>query len=331
MKLLDIIEVNKKFNDTQACSNVNISINEGEFFTLLGPSGCGKTTLLRIIAGFETLDSGEITINDKSIVNTPIEKRNIGMVFQNYALFPHMNVFDNIAYGLKIKGEKKHIIKEKVSQYLNIVNLYGYERREIAQLSGGEQQRVALARALIIEPQILLLDEPLSNLDAKLRDQMRIELKLIQKKLGITTIFVTHDQNEALIISDRIAVFNKGKCLQVGIPSEIYETPTERFVATFVGESNIFYKDQFPIKKNYYKKYIIIRPQNISLNKEQGHMSGIIEFITITGVLIEYNIRVDKKLIKVVMLNNKQESNNYKVNDQVFLIIDENKINTFDD
>lgn len=327
--MLDIIGVNKTFGETTACSNISLKIESGEFFTLLGPSGCGKTTLLRLIAGFETTDSGIININNENITHTPVEKRNVSMVFQNYALFPHMNVFDNIAYGLKMKKVKKTSIIEKVTKYLDLVNLSGYESRTIADLSGGEQQRVALARALIVEPEILLLDEPLSNLDAKLKDKMRLELKNIQKKVGITTIFVTHDQKEALTISDRIAVFNKGVCLQVGAPAEIYESPCDEFVATFVGETNIFRKSELKLKDNTLNEYILIRPQDISLSLDEGELVGKIESIIITGVLIEYAVRVETRSVKVVTLNNKFESNKYKVDDTVFLNIDENKVTSF--
>jgi ABC-type Fe3+/spermidine/putrescine transport system ATPase subunit len=333
MKFLEIININKSFDNTNACSNVNISINEGEFFTLLGPSGCGKTTLLRLIAGFITPDFGEITISAKSIINMPIDKRDVGMVFQNYALFPHMNVFENIEYGLKIKKMKKSEIEKKVLKYIELVNLTGYEKRKIAELSGGEQQRVALARALITEPKVLLLDEPLSNLDAKLKDKMRYELMRIQKKLGITTIFVTHDQQEALTISDRIAVFNKGKCLQVGTPFDIYQNPADLFVATFVGETNTFKKDDFPfITTKNYKENIIVRPQDITMSKtiKDNDTTAYIENILVTGVLIEYTLRVKKHLIKVISLNNEHANNRYLLNEKVSLTLNEDKVNTFE-
>lgn len=333
MKFLEIININKSFDNTNACSNVNISINEGEFFTLLGPSGCGKTTLLRLIAGFITPDFGEITISAKSIINMPIDKRDVGMVFQNYALFPHMNVFENIEYGLKIKKMKKSEIEKKVLKYIELVNLTGYEKRKIAELSGGEQQRVALARALITEPKVLLLDEPLSNLDAKLKDKMRYELMRIQKKLGITTIFVTHDQQEALTISDRIAVFNKGKCLQVGTPFDIYQNPADLFVATFVGETNTFKKDDFPfITTKNYKENIIVRPQDITMSKtiKDNDTTAYIENILVTGVLIEYTLRVKNHLIKVISLNNEHANNRYLLNEKVSLTLNEDKVNTFE-
>lgn len=332
MDLLNIVGINKSFDETSACSDVNISIKEGEFFTLLGPSGCGKTTLLRVIAGFVTPDSGQVNICNKNVVKLPAEKRGVGMVFQNYALFPHMSVLENIAYGLKIKRLKKEEIAQKVLKYIDLVNLKGYEHRKISELSGGEQQRVALARALVVEPKVLLLDEPLSNLDAKLKDKMRAELKSIQKTLGITTIFVTHDQQEALTISDRIAVFNKGKCIQVGTPSKIYQHPANRFVATFVGDTNIFAKQDCPFQlEGHYEEHIVIRPQDIMMTKNTNNGTmGYIENILVTGVLIEYAVRVDAYLVKVMTLNNSHENNKYQQGEKVYLTIDESRINTFE-
>lgn len=332
MNLVEILEIEKSYEDTLACSNINIKVKEGEFFTLLGPSGCGKTTLLRLIAGFIFPDKGKIYLAEKDITNTAIENRNIGMVFQNYALFPHMNVYENIEYGLKIKKFSKKEISERVSKYLDLVNLKGYEKRKISELSGGEQQRVALARALVIEPKVLLLDEPLSNLDAKLKEKMRNELKTIQKKLGITTIFVTHDQQEALTISDRIAVFNKGKCLQVGTPNEIYLNPVNKFVATFVGENNLFEKSNFPfeIEDRNLSKYITVRPQDINMNKDNiTKNTGIIKSVNVIGALIEYTVSLNSHLIKVVALNSFDQTDKYNVCDKVYLDIDFNKIKTF--
>lgn len=242
MSVVTISNVTKAFGDVVVLKHFNDEFKDGEFVTLLGPSGCGKTTMLRMIAGFEKPTSGEIKI-DGTVVSSektfiPPEKREIGMVFQSYAVWPHMNVFDNIAYPLKIKKVPKEIIKQKVMEVLDIVHLSQYAERIPAQLSGGQQQRVALGRALVAEPKLLLLDEPLSNLDAKLRESMRYEIKEIQKKLGITVVFVTHDQVEAMTMSDRVFVINRGVVQQVGSPYEIYSKPANQFVADFVGKVN---------------------------------------------------------------------------------------------
>ncbi|MCX7026069.1 MAG: ABC transporter ATP-binding protein [Spirochaetes bacterium] len=228
----------KRFGDLLALSDINLDIKKGEFFTLLGPSGCGKTTLLRTIAGFYRQDSGDIYLGDELINDVPAYKRNTGMVFQNYAVFPHMTVFENVAYGLKVRKLPAKEIEVKVTAALKNVHLSGYEDRTPDKLSGGQQQRVGLARAMAIEPRVLLFDEPLSNLDAKLRVEMRDEIRSVQKALGITAVYVTHDQEEALVISDRIAVVNFGKIQQVGMPWDIYKDPVNLFVATFVGKIN---------------------------------------------------------------------------------------------
>lgn len=232
---ISLKNITKTFDDVIANNNISLDIEEGELFTLLGPSGCGKTTTLRIIAGFYLPDSGTILFDDQDVTHLPPDKRGTGMVFQNYALWPHMKVFDNIAYGLKIRKTPSDVIKERVKETLELVKLGGLESRTPFQLSGGQQQRVALARALVIEPNVLLLDEPLSNLDAKLRLEMRQEITRIQKELKITTLYVTHDQEEALSISDRIAVQRGGVIQQVGIPREIYKNPKTVFIADFIG------------------------------------------------------------------------------------------------
>jgi putative spermidine/putrescine transport system ATP-binding protein len=237
---LVVTDVRKAFETFVALHGVSLEIQRGEFVTLLGPSGCGKTTTLNVIAGFLEPDGGEIAIAGRPMKGVPSHKRNLGMVFQNYALFPHLTVFDNIAFGLKMRRVERAEIARRVDRALALVRMPGLERRYPKQLSGGQQQRVALARALVIEPAILLLDEPLSNLDAKLREEMRVELREIQKEVGITTVFVTHDQEEALVMSDRIAVMNRGVVEQIGTPAEIYERPATPFVAQFVGESNWF-------------------------------------------------------------------------------------------
>jgi len=230
--------VTKRFGAMAAANDVTLTVGEGELFTLLGPSGCGKTTLLRLIAGFYTPDEGEIRFGERRVNDVPPHARGIGMVFQNYALWPHMTVHDNVAYGLKLRKVDAGAITRRVSAVLEQVELGGLDRRYPGQLSGGQQQRVALARALVLSPEILLLDEPLSNLDAKIRIQVRAEIRKLQKELGITTVYVTHDQEEALTLSDRIAVFDKGRMLEVGPPKVLYEKPRTRFVADFIGINN---------------------------------------------------------------------------------------------
>jgi spermidine/putrescine transport system ATP-binding protein len=241
----------KSFDQDEAIiKNLDLDIKKGEFLTLLGPSGCGKTTTLRMIAGFELPTSGEIIIDGENITQQPPYLRCVNTVFQNYALFPHMNIFDNIAFGLKMKKMKKIEIKDKVNEMLKMVQLEGYENRMPSQLSGGQMQRVAIARAVINSPKVLLLDEPLGALDLKLRKQMQLELKHLQKILGITFVFVTHDQEEALTMSDRIVVMNKGFIEQAGTPEELYEHPKTRFVADFLGETNILEGEVFKLKEN---------------------------------------------------------------------------------
>lgn len=240
MASVSVNSISKYYQQTAALDQVSIEFQEGEFFALLGPSGSGKTTLLRSIAGFVTPDNGHILFNDKPVENIPVHKRDIGMVFQNYALFPHLTVFDNIAFGLAVRGSSRNEQKQKVGKMLELVRLSGFEQRKPRQLSGGQQQRVALARALITQPQVLLLDEPLGALDKRLRQQMQIELKQIQREVGLTTIFVTHDQEEALTLSDRIAIINHGQLVQIGQPDEVYERPDNIFAANFLGDANFF-------------------------------------------------------------------------------------------
>ena len=235
-----IVEVTKSFGNFKVLNGVTLNIRKGEFFSLLGPSGCGKTTLLRIIAGFENPDNGSVTFDGQEIVSLSPNKRQVNTIFQNYALFPHLNVFENVAFPLRLKKAARKDVVEQVNEYLKLVQLEGQAQKKISQLSGGQKQRVAIARALINEPRVLLLDEPLSALDAKLRQHMLIELDEIHDKIGITFIYVTHDQQEALSVSDRIAVMNSGDVLQVGNPYEIYESPATDFVARFIGETNLF-------------------------------------------------------------------------------------------
>lgn len=238
MKRVRIDHVDKKFGDVQALRQVTLQVAPGEFFTLLGPSGCGKTTLLRLIAGFIRQDQGHIYFDETLMDPIPPHQRDAGMVFQNYALFPHLSVSDNVAYGLRARKIPPGEVQARVRRALEMVQLEGLDARMPGQLSGGQQQRVAVARALVIEPGVVLMDEPLSNLDAKLRIEVRKEIRALQETLGITTIYVTHDQEEALVLSDRVAVMNAGRVLQVGTPQEIYEQPADRFVAGFVGGAN---------------------------------------------------------------------------------------------
>jgi spermidine/putrescine ABC transporter ATP-binding subunit len=236
---VELTHLSKAYGRVVAINDVSLCVGQGEFFSLLGPSGCGKTTTLRAVAGLIEIDAGTIAIMSRDVTDLPVHKRNIGMVFQNYALFPHMTVADNIAFGLKMRGVKRGEIAGRVERALDLVRLGGTGGRLPRQLSGGQQQRVAFARAVVIEPQLLLLDEPLSNLDAKLRKEMQIELRALQRRLGITAIYVTHDQEEALTLSDRIAIMNDGRIAQCAEPSEIYRSPANRFVAEFIGRVNL--------------------------------------------------------------------------------------------
>ncbi len=287
--IVKLANIDKTFEENHVVKNLSMDIYEGEFLTMLGPSGCGKTTTLRMIAGFEDPTNGDIAIENEVVNNKEPYNRNVNTVFQNYALFPHMTIYENVAYGLAIKKVNKKEIKQRVTKILELVQLSGFEKRKPDQLSGGQKQRVAIARALINNPKVLLLDEPLGALDLKLRKQMQTELKRLQKKLGITFIYVTHDQEEALSMSDRIAIMNGGVLEQVGTPDEIYEKPASRFVADFIGESNIFYgtiKDksqdiytleveggQIQAKGTEFGEdeivYVSIRPEKLLLSKEK--------------------------------------------------------------
>ena len=251
-KIIELKGITKTFDDQQVLKGIDLNIYENEFLTLLGPSGCGKTTLLRILGGFESADNGEVLFNGKDIAKVPPYKREINTVFQKYALFPFLNVYDNVAFGLNLKKMDKDVIDKKVKNILALVGLEGFEKRDVTRLSGGQQQRVAIARALVNEPKVLLLDEPLGALDAKLRKDMQIELKKIQKEVGITFVFVTHDQEEALSMSDTIVVLNDGVIQQIGTPMDIYNEPENRFVANFIGESNI-------IEGNMLKDCLVVR------------------------------------------------------------------------
>src|ERR671935_1712623 len=236
---IQLIKLSKQFGELTAVDRIELSVRGGEFFSLLGPSGCGKTTTLRMIAGFEQPTSGQILLDERDVAYTPPHKRNVNTVFQNYALFPHLNVFDNVAFGLRRAKRPKGEVRERVARALELVQLTRLERRKSSQLSGGQQQRIALARALVLNPAVLLLDEPLGALDAKLRKALQIELKALQETVGITFVYVTHDQEEALTMSDRLAVMSGGRIQQVGTPAQVYEEPAGAFVADFLGVSNL--------------------------------------------------------------------------------------------
>ncbi len=274
MSHIKIEHVSRHFGDNVALADVNLEVREGEFFSLLGPSGCGKTTLLNIIAGFLDETSGTVYIDGKDVSNLPPHQRNIGMVFQNYALFPHLSVFDNVAYGLKIRKLPKKEIEKRVHDALSLVQLSAFAERRPHQLSGGQQQRVAIARALAIEPSVLLLDEPLSNLDAKLRKDMQLELRNIQRNVGITTILVTHDQEEALSLSDRIGVLGDGRLQQVGTPLDVYRNPANRFVAEFIGQVNVIEAEVSKTDPNLYEALDYVmeggEPLKLKINGDYG-------------------------------------------------------------
>jgi len=312
---LKLNNLSKKFDDLFAVNDVSFNINSGEFFSILGPSGCGKSTTLRMIAGFVMPTNGEIHLGENNITYVAPEKRNIGFVFQNYAIFPHMNVFDNIAFGLRMRDVNKTTIIEKVKSSLEQVNLLGFENRFQRELSGGEQQRVALARVLVTEPQILLLDEPLSALDKKLREEMKIWIKELQKKLQITTVYVTHDQSEALTMSDRIAIMDKGEISQIGTPKDIYEKPANKFVADFIGISNFLPLEKKSVQEDYIEVAFnnkifkvlnsnnaenlsgVLRPEHIifepQISESIIEFEGDIEIISYQGALIRYIINVN--------------------------------------
>ncbi len=303
-KLLELVDVSKKFDITEALKDINLYIRRNEFVTLLGPSGCGKTTILRIIGGFEQPTTGKVLFEGQDITSLPPYKRKVNTVFQRYALFPHMDVFENIAFGLNIKKIPNDEIEKKVKKMLELVNLSGYEERTIDSLSGGQQQRVAIARALVNEPDVLLLDEPLAALDLKLRKGMQIELKNMQQSLGITFVYVTHDQEEALTMSDTVVVMNDGVIQQIGSPEDIYNEPRNVFVADFIGESNIL--DGIMIK-DYLVEFggqkfncvdkgfgenrpvdVVIRPEDVKIvGEEDGMLTGRVKSVIFKGVHYE--------------------------------------------
>jgi len=335
--IVELKNVYVSFDGEQVLDGLNLEIKDGEFITLLGPSGCGKTTTLRLVAGFLDPDKGDIYFEGKDLNGVPAYKRQVNTIFQRYALFPHLNVFENIAFGLRVKKTPENEIKEQVSELLKLVNLEGFEKRKIATLSGGQQQRIAIARAIANRPKVLLLDEPLAALDLKLRKDMQKELRSMQKKLGITFVFVTHDQEEALTMSDRVVVMDKGKIQQVGTPQDIYNEPKNAFVADFIGESNIldgimlkdyyvqFSGQQFKcLDKNFdinEKVDVVVRPEDVDIvESEKGMLNGTVTSVDFLGV--HYEIIVDIGGFKWMI----QTTDEHFVGDVVGLIIEPDAI-----
>lgn len=307
---LKLVNLTKLFDEENGVKNVNIDVEEGEFVTILGPSGCGKTTTLNLIGGFLEADSGQILLEGVNILSLPPEKRPVSTVFQSYALFPHMNVVENVSYGIRFyRKKKKKKALEIAQEYIDIVGLTGYEQYKVGNLSGGQQQRVALARSMATNPKILLLDEPLSNLDASLRMKMRGELKELQKKLNITMIFVTHDQSEALSLSDKIVVMDKGKVVQIGSPTEVYFSPTNEYIASFIGKSNLIHIDG---------EKFMVRPEDIRMSiNPQGEYT--IEEKIFMGQFTEYLVSKDGKSIEVNLSG--KESSKFQIGSKVNLEI----------
>lgn len=342
--IVSIINVEKSYGNNKVVKNLNMNIEEGEFLTMLGPSGCGKTTTLRMIAGFEDATSGMIKVENERVEDKEPYERNVNTVFQNYALFPHMTVFDNIAYGLNIKKIPKAEIKERVKEMLELVQLTGFEKRKPDQMSGGQKQRVAIARALVNRPKVLLLDEPLGALDLKLRKQMQVELKRLQKKLKTTFIYVTHDQEEALTMSDRIAIMNEGYLEQIGTPDEIYEHPKTKFVAGFIGESNILEGIVTKIKDGKLiiaaesgniqtenegflvneTLYVSIRPENMKYSKTPidgfSLVGAVKEHIYIGALIKTIVILSNGDEIKIIRFQNSEK---LQLNEVIYLYWDE--------
>lgn len=336
----------KRYGDFKACDHISLDIGEGEFFTLLGPSGCGKTTLLRMIAGFNPIDEGKIYFGEKELNHIPAHLRNIGMVFQNYAIFPHLSVYDNVAYGLKARKISGAELDTRTVEAMKMMQIDGLRDRMPGQLSGGQQQRVALARAVVIRPDILLMDEPLCNLDAKLRVTMRTSIRKLQKQLNITTIYVTHDQEEALSISDRIAVIHDGKVEQLGEPREIYTRPVNMFVANFIGTSGFLDGRaengtvtvlgqktlKLPVSKDYAGDVkISVRPEYVTLAPSRsGELCGQITLATFLGDFTCYEVQIQGGPLIEVNVYTNQSSQEYRAGDSVSLMLAENRVTVFD-
>ena len=307
---LEIKNMKKIYPNGDGVENINIQVQEGEFVTMLGPSGCGKSTILRTLGGFLKIDGGEILLDDQAIQDLPPEKRPTAMVFQSYNLWPHMTVYENLMFGLKIRKVPKAVMQKEADEALKLVGMEGYGKKYPNQLSGGQQQRVAIARALLLKPSVLLLDEPFSALDAKIRQQMREELKRIQEELNITVVFVTHDQEEAMALSHRIVVMNKGVIEQVGTPEEIYDNPATKYVASFIGEMNF-------IEENG-GKVLAVRPEDIILTKgDSGDMVGSVRSIMMLGHYAEVIIQMGNQTIKSYL--NRALANGFHVQDRVSL------------
>ncbi|MDD6674629.1 MAG: ABC transporter ATP-binding protein [Lactimicrobium massiliense] len=307
---LQIKDMKKRYRNGDGVEHINIDVAPGEFLTMLGPSGCGKSTILRTIGGFLQIDEGDILLDGRSIKDLPPEKRPTAMVFQSYNLWPHMTVADNLAFGLKIRRMNKNDIAKKVKDGLALVNMSGTEYKYPTQLSGGQQQRIAIARALLLEPSVLLLDEPFSALDAKIRAQMREELKKIQEELHITVVFVTHDQEEAMVLSHRIVVMNKGVIEQTGTPNEVYDHPASRFVASFIGEMNFV---------NDGDKVLAVRPENVLLSEgdKAGIRHGSVRTVMILGHYAEVTVDVNDQIVKAYVT--RQEADRFHPHDEVSL------------
>lgn len=308
---LQIVDMKKQYKNGDGVDHINLNVYEGEFVTMLGPSGCGKSTILRTLGGFLDVSQGDILIDGVSVKKLPPEKRPTAMVFQSYNLWPHMTVYENLAFGLEVRKVSKIKIKEEVEKGLKLVNMSGYEKKYPGQLSGGQQQRVAIARALLLKPSVLLLDEPFSALDAKIRGQMREELKKIQEELNITVVFVTHDQEEAMALSHRIVVMNKGVIEQIGTPTEIYDCPATKFVASFIGEMNFLLNND--------GSALAVRPEDVVITKGeiQGQISGNVRTIMILGHYVEINVEVGTQVIKTYVT--RSEADKIQVKDKVSL------------
>lgn len=324
MAYLELIDINKRFDGRRVLENINLLVEQGSFVSLLGQSGCGKTTLLRIIAGLERADSGQILLNGKDITKVPPQQRNIGIVFQNYALFPHLRVSENIAYGLNIRKLPAADIERKVNAVLDKVGLSHKAQQNVSSLSGGEQQRVALARAIVIEPRILLLDEPLSNLDHSLRVLARNELKRLQNELGITSIYVTHDQSEALALSDQISVLSEGKIMQSGTPQALYRNPANTFTAQFVGRYNLFYQEESSILLSHdlpTQSVLCVLPEHVTLCRKTTDNPLQIKDVLFVGMNAEFILAFGDRSYKSIQSAEKAEA--FRIGEMVSISVSE--------